>query len=359
MNGRRDFFKKLVVAGVPLFSMPSLLSASDYDDLESAMNMAPLQLSGKDALPITGTFLDEISHDIPHQNWGEDEWDKDFQYMKRVGIDTVIMIRSGYRKFITYPSAYLLRKGCYVPSVDLVEMFLKLSEKYGMKFYFGLYDSGHYWDTGDLSLEIEDNKYVIDEVWRTYGERYKSFAGWYISGEISRATKGAIEAFHAMGKQCKEVSGGLPTFISPWIDGKKAVMAASGSLTKEDAISVQEHEREWDEIFSGIHDVVDACAFQDGHIDYDELDDFFAVNKKLADKYGIKCWTNAETFDRDMPISFLPIKFDKLRLKLEAAKRAGYDKAITFEFSHFMSPQSAYLQAGHLYDRYKEYFGIK
>ena len=79
----------------------------------------------------------------------------------------------------------------------------------------------------------------------------------------------------------------------------------------------------------------------------------------LADKYGMKCWTNAESFDRDMPIRFFPIKFDKLRLKLEAAKRAGYDKAITFEFSHFMSPQSAYLQAGHLYDRYKEYFGIK
>ena len=34
------------------------------------------------ALPITGTFLDEISHDIPHQNWGEKEWDRDFRYMK-------------------------------------------------------------------------------------------------------------------------------------------------------------------------------------------------------------------------------------------------------------------------------------
>jgi len=56
---------------------------------------------------ITGTFLDEISHDIPHQNWSEKEWELDFQYMKAVGIDTVIMIRSGYRKFITYPSAYL------------------------------------------------------------------------------------------------------------------------------------------------------------------------------------------------------------------------------------------------------------
>ena len=64
------------------------------------------------------------------------------------------------------------------------------------------------------------------------------------------------------------------------------------------------------------------------------------------------------SFDRDMPIKFLPIKFDKLRMKLEAAARQKYDKAITFEFSHFMSPQSAYLQAGHLYDRYKEYFEI-
>ena len=94
-------------------------------------------------------------------------------------------------------------------------------------------------------------------------------------------------------------------------------------------------------------------------IDYDELDAFFSVNKKLADKYGMQCWTNAESFDRDMPIRFLPIKFDKLRMKLEAAKRCGYDKAITFEFSHFMSPQSAYLQAGHLYDRYMEYFDIR
>ena len=249
-------------------------------------------------------------------------------------------------------------KGCYEPGTDLLDMFLRLTDKHGMKFYFGLYDSGRYWDTGDLSWEIEDNKYVIDEVWQQYGSKHKSFGGWYISGEISRATKGAIDAFHAMGKQCKDVSGGLPTFISPWIDGKKAVMASGSKLTKADAVSVDEHEREWNEIFDGIHDVVDACAFQDGHIDYDELDAFFTVNKKLADKYGMQCWTNAESFDRDMPIKFLPIKWDKLRMKLEAAGRAGYDKAITFEFSHFMSPQSAYLQAGHLYDRYKEYFGI-
>ena len=321
-------------------------------------NMNDVNTTAK-ALPITGTFLDEISHDIPHQNWGEKEWDADFRHMKAIGIDTVIMIRSGYRKFLTYPSKYLVGKGCYAPYVDLLDMFLRLADRHGMKFWFGLYDSGRYWDTGDMSCEIEDNRYVIDEVWENYGRHHESFGGWYLSGEISRRTKGAIEAFRSLGMQCKEVSGGMPTLMSPWIDGRKAVMAASGALSKDDAVSVAEHEREWDEIFSGIAGAVDAVAFQDGHIDYDELDAFFEVNKRLADRYGMQCWTNAESFDRDMPIKFFPIKFEKLRLKLEAAFRAGFDKAITFEFSHFMSPQSAYLQAGHLYDRYKEYFNIK
>ena len=355
MSNRRDFIRNMAVV-----SGAAIMSGCQQPQPSSE----PQHLDGKDliirdnGLKITGTFLDEISHDIPHQNWGAKEWDRDFQYMKAIGIDTVIMIRSGYRKFITYPSKYLISQGCYMPSVDLLELFLRLADKYDMQFYFGLYDSGHYWDTGDMSMEVERNKYVIEEVWNDYGTRHKSFGGWYISTEISRNTKGAVQTFYDMGKQCKEVSGGLPTFISPGIDGKKAVEAAGSALTKENAVSVEQHEREWDEIFDGIHEVVDACAFQDGHIDYNELDAFFTVNKKLADRYGMQCWTNAESFDRDMPIKFFPIKFDKLRLKLEAAKRCGYDKAITFEFSHFMSPQSAYLQAGHLYDRYREYFGL-
>ena len=188
---------------------------------------------------IKGTFLDEISHDIPHQNWGEAEWDRDFGYMREAGIDTVILIRCGYRRWQTFPSRVLTaEEGCYEPPVDLVDMFLRLSDKWGMNFWFGLYDSGKYWDRGEYEQEVALNKRVIDEVWS---------------------------------------------------------------------------------------------------------------------RYGLECWTNSETFDRDMPIKFLPIKWEKLRLKMGLAAQAGYQNAITFEFSHFMSPQSAYLQAGHLYDRYMEY----
>ena len=52
----------------------------------------------------------------------------------------------------------------------------------------------------------------LDKVAEEFIREYKSFGGWYISGEISRKTKGAIDAFHAMGKQCKDVSGGFADF---------------------------------------------------------------------------------------------------------------------------------------------------
>jgi hypothetical protein len=233
-------------------------------------------------------------------------------------------------------------------------MFLRLSDKWGMHFYFGLYDSGKYWDQGDYIKEVSINKKVIEEVWTKYG-KHKSFAGWYISQECSRKTGKIIDLYASLGRYCKEISGGLPTMISPYIDGSKNISQYSSDTTRGGSITLSEHEKEWDEIFSGIKGAVDIVAFQDGHVEYDELVSFLTVNKRLADKYGIECWTNSETFDRDMPIKFLPIKWEKLLLKMNLAQKAGIEHAVTFEFSHFMSPQSAYLQAGHLYDRYLEY----
>ncbi len=307
-------------------------------------------------MQITGTFIDEISHDIPHQNWGPKEWDADFANMKKMGIDTVILIRCGYHQFLTYPSKFLIKKhNRFRPPIDLVELYLELSDKYGMNFFFGTYDSGKYWETGDMRHEVDVNLHIIEEVYKTYGH-YKSFGGWYLSLELSRKTKGAVDSIAKLGDHCKAVGGGLPVLISPWIDGKKAVMATANQITKDSAISLKEHEQEWDEIFDGIKNSIDIVAFQDGHVGYNDLEDYLSLNKTLADKYELKSWTNSESFDRDMPIKFLPIKWEKLLFKLEAAKRAGFEKAITFEFSHFMSPQSAYLQAGHLYNRYLEHF---
>ena len=308
------------------------------------------------ALPITGTFLDEISHDIPHQNWGFREWERDFASMKAVGIDTVVLIRCGHRRWMTFPSKVLQeRVGGYLPPVDLVDMFLTLAEQFGMKFYFGTYD-GRFWLNDECQKEADINMAVAEEAWRRYGSR-KAFAGWYLTQEFSRRKADVIGLLAQVGHLCKELSGGLPVFISPWIDGRKAVTPFGAQLSKEDAVTMEEHEREWDDILAQLEGAVDAVAFQDGCCEYDEIADYLVLNRELASRHGMQSWTNCESFDRDMPIKFLPVKWEKMLLKLQAAYRAGLAKAITFEFSHFMSPNSMYPSAANLYDRYREYFG--
>lgn len=354
MTNRRDFLKNAGAFMAASVVAPQLLGKDTkiIDDYQPVIGEGSLILPKGNGLKITGTFLDEISWDIPHANWGEKEWDRDFQYMKKMGIDTVILIRCGLNKYIAYPSKYLVSKGAYMPSVDLVDMFLRLADKHNMKFYFGTYVG---WDWIDRP---EANRYVIDEVWSRYGH-HKSFKGWYIADEIDGKDKSKIKELYDIGKQCKDVSDGkLPVFISPYIDGRVSIITGSQTVTPEDEKAAREHEENWNEVFDGLHTVIDACAFQDGTLPPEMLDTFLEINKKLGDKYGIECWTNVESFDRDMPIKFLPIKWEKMRMKIEAAKRAGYDKAITFEFSHFMSPQSIYPSAGGLYNRYLDYFNL-
>ena len=304
---------------------------------------------------IRGTFLDEISHDIPHQNWGPAEWDADFAHMRAIGIDSVVLIRCGYRRWLTYPSEVAMsEEDAFEPPVDLVRLFLDLSAKHRMSFHFGLYDSGKYWTAGDYEAEVELNRRVIAEAWTRYGD-HPAFAGWYLSQECSRKIGRITDLYAELGRTCKRASDGLPVLISPYIDGPKNVDQDAGVTARDSGVDLATHAREWDEIFAGISGAVDTVAFQDGHVDFAVLEDFLRVNKRLADRHGLACWTNSESFDRDMPIRFMPIKWEKLLLKLRAAERAGITRAITFEFSHFMSPQSAYLQAGHLYNRYREY----
>ncbi|NDV69696.1 DUF4434 domain-containing protein [Dysgonomonas sp. 25] len=359
-NNRRNFLKGALasgalVAGQKLFAVNKSLSKVDeqFRTIPSGMPdfATPGLLKG---MPIHATFLDEVSWDIPHQNWGVKDWDKDFAAMKAVGINTVVMIRSGLAKWIAAPFETILKsEDVYYPPVDLVEMFLYLADKYDMNYYFGMYDSGKYWIEGQFQKEIDLNLRLIDEVWKKYGH-HKSFKGWYLSQEVSRRTKNMSRIYADVGKHAKAISGNLTTMVSPYIHGVKTDQVMSG----DKALSVKEHEDEWNEILGNVQGAVDILAFQDGQVDYHELYDYLVINKQLATKYNMRCWTNLESFDRDMPIRFLPIKWEKMLYKLEAARKAGMEDAITFEFSHFMSPNSTYLQAGHLYERYREHFGL-
>lgn len=296
-------------------------------------------------MKITGTFLDEITHDIPSANWGAAEWAQDFDAMRAVGIDTVILIRAGFHDRMTFESDTLKKFGEMRPAYDdLVDIFLREAERCGMNFYFGLYDSGVYWSNGDYQQEVEINKHFTEEVIRKYGDRL-AFKGWYLSHELYTYNEAFMKVYLGLTKHLRGLKD-IPLLMSPYVKGSKQF---------DDPITPEEHEKQWDIIFSMLSDDMDIVAFQDGQVEFLELSEFLSINKSLADKYGLESWSNVESFERGMPIDFLPINWQNLRYKIEAAEKAGVEKLITFEFSHFMSPNSMYPSAHQLYRRYMDW----
>ena len=292
---------------------------------------------------ITGTFLDEISHDIPSANWGPREWAADFDAMQSVGIDTVILIRAGYRDRATFDSHALKAAGTMRPVyLDLVDLFLTLAERRGMNFFFGTYDSGKYWHEGAPQREIEINLRFTEEVAERYAAR-AAFRGWYISHEINTFDDGVMGMYATLARHLKSLKN-VPVLMSPYVRGRKQF---------SDAITPERHEQEWEQVFARLEGLVDIVAFQDGQVDFLELPEYLEINRRLAAKHGLHSWSNLETFERGMPINFLPIAWPNLRYKLDAAANAGVEKLITFEFSHFLSPNSVYPAAHNLFNRYR------
>ena len=312
-------------------------------------------------LPITGTFLDEVSHDVENFNWDEEAWDKDFTAMKASGIDMAVVIRCGSERWTMYPSKVLEKSvNAYRPPMDLMDIFMRMGEKHDIKIWVGTYHSNHDWLSAayDVKYETDLMKAVCDEIWEKYGKS-PAFGGWYLSQEIAgRISFNVVKCYQIMGPYLKSISN-LPCFISPGIRGCNTGVARNPSLgvRKRLAVTPEEHAAEWDWIMGEISGSVDAICFQNSHIGLDQLEVFMQINHDLALKHGIKSWANLETFDILLN-PHPPIKLQHLLMKLEAAKKVGFEKGITFEFSHYMSPNSEYGAARNLHKLYCKTLGI-
>ncbi len=298
---------------------------------------------------ITGTFLDEITWDIPSQNWSREDWRREFDTMKEAGIDTVIIIRMGLREQAIYPSEVLGIKS----GPDLGQLFLDEAERCGMKLFFGTYvnkTSVDFWNEWEEDWEI--NKRVLPEIMERYGE-HPAFRGWYVSSETCIASVGAIEMYTRMSHLMKELAPEKPVLISPYFP----------SWAYREANKPERHRRfmeDWRTILSSAGKYIDICAFQDGSCTFEmnksetfELEDYLKEAHELSREFNLTNWTNIESFGRRYHIRFPPIDWRILKRKMEMATPYS-EKLITFEFSHFMSPHSMYPSARKLYERYRE-----
>ncbi len=294
--------------------------------------------------PITGTFIDDITYDIPSSNWTRKEWKKDFDNMQKIGIDTLIFIRGGFEDKSVFPSKVLGT----THEDDFAGFVFEEAAKRNMNVYFGMYISNLDWNGGDAMGEINMNKKFLPEVLSRYGD-YPSFKGWYIPQEQSHDILNFGEIMRGMSQLCKEIDPSREVLISPFFHTHITSPYNDRGYTPE------EHFEAWDKLFSYGGEAIDICAFQDGTAPLAQMDDYFGKTKELCDKYNIRHWVNAETFERDVRCMYYPIPFNMLKQRLEHHKNYA-EKIITFEFSHFLSPQSIYPSARNLNNLYKKHY---
>lgn len=290
--------------------------------------------------PITGTFIDEITYDIPSSNWTKRQWKRDLDNMQKIGIDTLVFIRGGFNGRTVYPSSHFGTE--YTD--DFAGFIMQEAADRNMDVYMGLYISTLDWSGGNAAGEIAHNRHFIDEVYGRY-HGIPSFKGWYIPQEASRDELNITEVMRGLSYLCKEKDQSMPVLISPYFH----TYVTDGDFT------VEQHREAWHSIFDRCAEQIDICAFQDGSAPIESMADYLRVTKELCDEFGIRHWVNTETFERDVRKMYYPIPFDILKRKLEMHKEYA-EKVITFEFSHFLSPQSIYPSARNLNRLYKDYY---
>lgn len=297
--------------------------------------------------PITATFIDEITYDIPSSNWSDEQWKADLDNMKDVGIDTLVIMRGMFYDKCIYPSKIFptLKE----ENEDFAGLILNEASKRDMNVYMGLYISNLTWNDGDYLGEIRQNKLYIDEIMSRYKD-IPSFKGWYIPHETSSNIYNVKETMGGLASLCKDKTPDKSVLISPFF---------RGTPVNPDVVFTPERTvDEWNNIWEFCGKDIDICAFQDGTSSLNDYEGYLKAMKKLCGEHKIQLWANVETFERDVRQMFFPIPFDVLRRKIAIAEK-HVEKCITFEFSHFLSPQSIFPSARNLNALYRNYYEKK
>lgn len=136
--------------------------------------------------------------------------------------------------------------------------------------------------------------------------------GGYLADEACAYDPLLLDIYNQLGRHLKSRKP-LPILISPLMlkdvgttpdDPEYEELTRLGCLHWHDLAG---YEKYWDMAFKGFDEVVDIVAFQDGYVPFLDLPDYLEIDKRLADKFGVTCWSNVESFKRNTPINFLPI----------------------------------------------------
>ncbi|WP_082866916.1 DUF4434 domain-containing protein [Paenibacillus elgii] len=305
--------------------------------------VTPAQVSSSIAL--SGTFLQPY---LANQ-WTDAEWNTEFQKMKDVGINKLILnwTADSKNKTTVYPTT-ALSGYTQNTSADLVAKALSKGNIYGVDIYFGLQINQDWFvnyanDATWLSNEANISKALVGDLWTKYGTN-PSLKGFYLPFEVDNLNlpsttewERLISFYQNVGSYIKQQSSSMTVMISPFFNSRGATTANWQTM--------------WEYILS--KSPLDIFALQDGigagHAETSELDAWFSATKTAINnaRPSMQFWDNAETFTDN---------FKTLDLKTVVADlsvvRPYVSDYISFSFNHYLSPQ----QVNPLYyATYKDY----
>ncbi|MFF2889522.1 DUF4434 domain-containing protein [Paenibacillus sp. NPDC057967] len=284
-------------------------------------------------LKLNGSFLQPELGD----QWSNTQWEDEFQYMKDVGMDHLILQWSANTEFGTAVYPTTVSGLTQETSQDVVAKALQMGEEYGLDIYIGL-QLNHEWfanytnNVAWLDEEAGIAGELIEDLWNQYSS-YDSFKGWYLSFEVDNwnlpdatSWQRMADFYNDVTTVAHTVSPGLPIMISPFYN-------VSGGLNPSGWQTM------WNYILS-LTDI-DILALQDGigagHAATSDLASWFAATKNAitASSPGTALWADTETFNMD----FRPMDM-RLMLDNMLAVEPYVSHYTSFSFNHYMSPQT-------------------
>ncbi len=279
-------------------------------------------------------------------------WVDELTAMRDLAMDTLVVQYVGINNFYFYPTAV---SGASPYPVDSIERILGAADALDMSVYLGLHlDTSINAGQFDLAANLARGQATLAELHTRYGA-HDSLAGWYLPEEMSdyiafhlpQLSDNILTYLGQMTDLAHETTS-LPTMISPYFGQNP---------------NAQAYANWWNT--TGIPRTgVDILALQDGVGTHrTTIAQSRAVYEALAPvlaQHGVAFWANNESFNQihgwpvdDQPWQAQPADAETFIAQIEASA-PFVEKAITFEFTYYMSPQRGGLAAG-LYSDYLDY----
>jgi len=258
--------------------------------------------------------------------------------MKAIGMDTVVVVCVANNSRYYYPTSI---PGGTPSEHDTLELLLDAADERQMKVFLGLHmDRSQFSSSAfDLAANLAQGRAELRELWSRYG-RHASLAGWYMPQEIND-----YMVFHQ-----PQLRDDIVAYTKALADGARAVSRLSMMISpffgrRPDAAAYAQW---WDA--TGLPETgVDIVALQDGvgthRTTVAEARAVFQALRPVMARHGVRFWANNESFDQihgwpvdDQRWAARPVGIDGFLAQIESTAPL-VEKSITFEFSHYMSPQ--------------------